>query len=301
MSENPFLPPEHSFLPPGYGSQRCPDCDEPITSEVINIKERVALCAGCGKLSRLSALNTSGRSIGEMLSRPPWGCSIVSDGQRLTATASMRSLSRFLRYAALALLANSMTSLFGLIMIGHCYTSFVGPLPNWFPSTLNNGKQGMNGHRVDIEMLVFLCIFLYIFVFLGIWMVAAAVLNLLGKVEVIIDEFDSYVVTSVPFLKWKKRFDQGEVKAVEFGDEVFFVESEKDIKIIADRSVKFGLFLQSDRREWLRAALREVFFAKAPEWRLSNVSAPHWLSRNPPQGRPEAGVGADSRQRPAAW
>lgn len=293
MSENPFLPPEHSFLPPGYGSKRCPDCDELITSEVINIKERVALCPGCGKLSRLSALNTSGRSIGEMLSRPPWGCSIVSDGQRLTVTASMRSLSLFLRYAALALIFNSVTSICGLNPIGACYTSFVGPLPNWFPSTLNNGA------RMDTASLVFLCFFLYPLVSFGILLNAAAVLNLLGKVEVIIDEFDSYVVTSVPFLKWKKRFDQGEVKAVEFGDEVHFVESQKDIKIIADRSVKFGFFLQSDRREWLRAALREVFFAKAPEWRLSNVSAPHWLARNPPHGRPEQGVGADSRQRPA--
>lgn len=152
---------------------------------------------------------------------------------------------------------------------------------------------------MDTASLVFLCFFLYPLVSFGILLNAAAVLNLLGKVEVIIDEFDSYVVTSVPFLKWKKRFDQGEVKAVEFGDEVHFVESQKDIKIIADRSVKFGFFLQSDRREWLRAALREVFFAKAPEWRLSNVSAPHWLARNPPHGRPEQGVGADSRQRPA--
>ncbi len=44
-----------------------PDCDETIAPEDINIKEGVALCPQCGKLSRLSQLNVSGLSIAEIL------------------------------------------------------------------------------------------------------------------------------------------------------------------------------------------------------------------------------------------
>lgn len=267
----------------GRGSQRCPDCDELITADAMNIREGVALCPGCGTLSRLSELNRSARSIGEILSRPPSGCSIVSDGQRLTATAAMRSLPDFLLQAAFALVWNSSISVFLLIAIAGLYTNLVGPLPNWFPAPgMKNGKPELNGGPMDLGTTLFLCIFLIPFVAIGIGIVAAAVLNLLGKVEVIIDEFDSYVATGVGFLKWKKRFDPREVKAVAFGARAWQNEGESNtlIEISADRSVKFGSMLQSDRLEWLRAALREIFFANGGDSRLPNVSVPHWLSQN---------------------
>jgi hypothetical protein len=273
------------LLPLRRGSQRCPDCDEFITADAMNIREGVALCPGCGTLSRLSELNTSARSIGEILSRPPSGCSIVSDGQRVTVTASMRSLAGFLLPAAFALFWNSITLLFVLIAIAGLYANLVGPLPNWFPAPgMKDGKPEMNGGPMDLGETLFLCIFLIPFVAVGIGMVAAAVLNLLGKVELIIDEFDSYVVTGVGFLKWKKRFDPSEVKAVVFGARAWQSEgqSNKIIEISADRSVKFGSMLQSDRLEWLRAALREIFFANGRDSRLPNLSVPHWLSQNAP-------------------
>lgn len=250
----------------------------------MNIREGVALCPGCGTLTRLSELNTSARSIGEILSRPPSGCSIVSDGQRLTATAAMQSLPGFLLPAAFALFWNSITSLFVLIAIAGLYANLVGPLPNWFPAPgMKDGKPEMNGAPMNLGETLFLCLFLIPFVAIGIGMVAAAVLNLLGKVEVIIDEFDSCVATGVGFLKWKKRFDPREVKAVVFGARAWQSEEEETNKLIeisADRRVKFGSMLQSDRLEWLRAALREIFFANRRDNRLPNLSVPHWLSRN---------------------
>jgi hypothetical protein len=266
------------LLPIGFGSQRCPVCDALITSDVINIKEGVALCPGCGKLSRLSELNTSGRSIAEILAQPPAGCSIVSDGQRVTATVSLRSLAGFLFPAGFALFWNSITSVFVLIDV-------VGPLPNWFPAPgLKDGKPEMNGGPMDLGMTLFLCVFLIPFVTVGIGMAGAAIMNLIGKVEVVIDEFDSYVATGFAFLRWKKRFDPREVQAVEFGSTPWQSDggSNRLIEIKANRSVKFGSMLHSDRMEWLRAVLWQTLLPQNDDNQASTHPRLAWLSRKPP-------------------
>lgn len=269
----------------GHGFRRCPDCDQAVTSEDMNIKEGVALCPGCGRLSRLSELSASARSIGEVLASPPSGCSIVSDGQRVTATASMRSLPGFVLAATFALFWNSITSVFVLIAVEGLYTNLIGPLPNWFPAPgMKDGKPEMNGGPMNLGMTLFLCIFLIPFVAVGTGMVAAAVLNLLGKVEVIVDEFDSHVATGVSFLKWRRRFDPRTVTAVDFGGQACQADrqSSRSIVISADRSVTFGSMLPSDRLEWLRAAIREILLAAGPESRLPSGSSPRWLSRHSP-------------------
>ena len=172
--------------------------------------------------------------------------------------------------------------MFVLIAIAGLYANLIGPLPQWFPAPgLKDGKPEMNGGPMNLGMTWFLCIFLIPFVAIGIGMAGAALLNLLGKVEVFIDEFDSYVATGVPFLKWKKRFDPREVMAVEFGARAWQSDGESNrlIEMTADRSVKFGSMLQSDRLEWLRAVLREIFLSSNADSRLSNVPALLWLSR----------------------
>lgn len=272
------------LLSNGLGSQRCPSCDEAINSDAINIKEGVALCPGCGKLSRLSELNTSGRSVAETLAQPPAGCSVASDGRRVTATVSMRSLAGFIFPAGFALFWNGITSVFVLIAVAGLYANLVGPLPNWFPAPgVKNGKPEMNDEPMDLGMTLFLCVFLIPFVTVGIGMASVAIINLIGKVEVVIDEFDSYVATGIPFLRWKKRFDPREVTAVEFGCTSWQSEggSNKLIEIKANRLVRFGSLLQSDRMEWLRAVLRQTLLSQRDDKQAS--SHPHlaWLSRRP--------------------
>jgi hypothetical protein len=270
------------MLPIGFGSQRCPDCDELIASEAINIKEGFALCPQCGKLSRLSELNISNRSVAEILAQPPAGCRITSDGQQVTATVSLRSIAGFLFPAAFALFWNSITSVFVLIAIAGLYTNLIGPLPNWFPAPgLKDGKPEMNGGPMDLGMTLFLCVFLIPFVTIGIGMVVAAIINLIGKVEVVIDEFDSYVATGFGVFQWKKRFDPREVKAVDFGTTPWQSEggANRLIEIVANRSVKFGSLLQPDRMAWLRAVLREILLPKDNHDNESSISALGWLSR----------------------
>ncbi len=122
------------FLPSNFGAQRCPDCDGSLKGGDINIQEGVALCPVCGKLSRLSSLNTSSRSIAEILDKPPRGCSLTSFGHGAVATVSIRSLAGFLFPAGFALFWNGITSVFVLIAIAGLYTNLIGPLPNWFPA-----------------------------------------------------------------------------------------------------------------------------------------------------------------------
>jgi hypothetical protein len=130
----------------GKQLQRCPDCDEPIDSVAVNIKEGVALCPECGRLSRLSDLNYSERSIQQVLSQPPTGCSIETVGRGVVVTVTLRSLSGFLFPAGFALFWNGIVSVFVLIAIAGLYTNLVGPLPAWFPAPeLNQGKPEMNG------------------------------------------------------------------------------------------------------------------------------------------------------------
>lgn len=269
------------LLPIGVGSQRCPDCDELISSGAINIKEGFALCPACGRLARLLDLNTSGRSIAEILAQPPAGCSIVSDGERVTVTVSLRSLAGFVFPAAFGLFWNGITSVFLLIAAAGLYTNLIGPLPNWFPAPeLKDGKPEMNGGPMDLGMTLFLCVFLIPFVTVGIAMVGAAMMNLIGKVEVVIDEFDSHVATGVAFLRWRKKFDPREVRAVEFCSSSWQSEnrSNRMIEIQADRSVRFGSLLQPDRMEWLRAVLRQTLFPSKGDDRVSMYPALAWLS-----------------------
>lgn len=242
----------------GRLAPRCPDCDELIASDAMNIQEGVALCANCGTLSRLSELNLSGKSIDEILSSPPQGCSIEPRGPGVVITASLRSIGGFVGCAAFALFWNGIVSVFVLLAIAGLYTNLIGPLPTWFPAPgMNDGKPEMNGDRMDLGMSLFLCVFLTPFILVGTGMVAAAIINLVGKIEVVIDEFESSVTTGIPIFRWKRRFDARQIRAVSYGTTNWESNGrrQRTIELVADRTVKFGSMLQFNRMEWLRAVL----------------------------------------------
>lgn len=249
----------------GIQLQRCPDCDQPIDSDAINIKEGVALCPGCGRLSRLSELTRSDRSVQEILAQPPPGCSILQLGQGAVLSASLRSCAGFLFSAGFALFWNSIVSVFVLIATAGLYANLVGPLPAWFPAPgVREGKPEMNGEPMDLGVTLFLCVFLIPFVTIGIGMTVAAITNLVGKVEVVIDDLDSYVATGVGFVKWKRRFDAGHIRSVNICNAAWQSDgsSNKLIVMVGDRTIKFGSLLQTDRMEWLRVVLKDILLER---------------------------------------
>ena len=261
--------------------QRCPECDESLTSDAINVKEGVALCPACGKLSRLSELNCASRSRAEILSKPPGGCSVTPWGQKVIVRASLRSIVGFLLPAGFALFWNGIVSVFVLIAIAGLYSNLIGPVPKWFPAPgVHDGVPEMNGGPMDLGMSLFLCVFLIPFVTVGTAMVGAAVMNLVGKVEVVLDEFESHVATGIGFLRWKRRFDARSVHAVDFG---VTAQSEGSanrlIELTADRTIKFGSLLQADRMEWMRAVLQELLLRPNANRASDTLLSLPWLSR----------------------
>jgi len=250
----------------------------------MNIKEGVALCPSCGKLSRLSELTTSNRPIEEILEQPPSGCLITSTGHVVIATVSLRSLAGFVFPAGFALIWNGLTSVFVLQAIAGLHANLIGPLPDWFPAAgLKDGRHEVNGGPMELGMTMYFCVFLIPFVTIGTVIAGIAIMNLIGKVEVIINEFDSYVATVIGFVRWKKTFDPKEVRAVEFGTAAWQSEgmSNRVIEIKSDRIVKFGSMLQSDRMEWLHAVLRKLLLPQNEDRNISTFPKLTWLSRKP--------------------
>ncbi len=70
---------------------------------------------------------------------------------------------------------------------------------------------------------------------------------------------DSYAAMGLGFLKWKRRFDPRDVRAIEFG-KLWPSESGNTqvLEIQSTRTVKFGSLLNEEQLQWLRAVLREI-------------------------------------------
>ncbi len=272
-----------SFFGSSGAAQRCPECDETIAADAINIKEGVALCPKCGKLSKLSELNCSNRSKEEILSEPPVGCSITPWGQGVIVRASLRSIAGFLFPAGFALFWNGIVSIFVLLAIAGLYANLIGPLPAWFPAPgVKNGKPEMNDGPMELGMTLFLCVFLIPFVTIGTGMAVFALMNLVGKVEVVIDELGSYVATGIGFVVWKRRFDPHQVHTVGAGATTWETNGQTNqlIELVAERTIKFGSMLQRDRMEWMRVVLKELLLQPHRERPLEMLPNLPWLSRS---------------------
>lgn len=270
------------LLSNGNEMRRCPNCDATIGVEAMNIQEGVALCSGCGELSRLSQLNWNRRSMAETLAKPPKGCRLVEDGQRVVVTVSMRSWQGLFVAAGISLFWNGILSIFVLIAIGGLYSNWVGPLPDWYPVPgLKEGKPEMNGAPMDLGTTYFLCIFLIPFLLVGAGMLGAMVLQWIGKVEVVLDELDSFVATGTSWACWKKRFDPQQVVAIEYRAKALQSDGEEKrvLHLMADRTVVFGSMLSPDQLEWLRVVLRAMLLPRREEWQRGFVPELGWLRR----------------------
>lgn len=241
--------------------QLCPECDAPITSESINIKEGVALCPQCETLSPLSELNYSGRSKHELLNKPPKGCRVESRGLGTAVTVSLRSIPGLLGTLAAALFWNSIVSVFVLVAAAGLYANLVGAVPEWFPAPgVEDGQPIMNDAPMGMGMTLFLCIFLLPFVTIGAILIAAVLVNLAGKVDVSINGPDSYVATGIAFLRWKRRFDSREIHAVNLATRMWQSEGEYKpvIELSGHRSIRFGSMMSEEKMEWTRTVLKEL-------------------------------------------
>jgi hypothetical protein len=263
--------------------QRCPNCDESLAADSINIAEGVALCPRCGTLSRLSGLIQSSRSIQEILAQPPSGCSVQSDGRSVSVIVSHRSILSFVTCTGIALFWNGIVSVFALFAVAGLYSNLIGPLPDWFPAAgIQDGKPIMNGQPMGIGETLFLCVFLTPFVTVGAALIFGMVFSLLGNTKIVIDEYESWAATGVLFLRWKQRFDPRRTQSVHFGSSLWNTDESQSraVELVADRTIKIGSGLPDERLEWLRALLISLLLHDERDPRRSeipNVARPLWI------------------------
>lgn len=229
----------------------CPACGESISAEQVNLAEGVALCPGCGRLSRLSDVVNAAPPAAELLDQIPPGCRVSSWGQEIRIRATLRSTGSLMGTLFAALLWNGIVSVFVLIAAAGLYTNLVGPLPAWFPAPNMDAPM-------PLGMTLFLCVFLLPFVAIGVSLLAAVLLYALGKVEVWIGDREARVRTGIGPLVWRRRFDPSQVRRVDEGTTSWETNGRpgRTVVIEAERSVKFGLLLTDERRQWMRAILR---------------------------------------------
>ncbi|MBX3402104.1 MAG: hypothetical protein KF699_01700 [Phycisphaeraceae bacterium] len=249
----------------------CP-CGQDIPIADINVAEGVALCRGCGKLSRLMDLATpleEAAAIEAANAEPPKGCRIDDLGGQVVLVASARSLTTAGPLLFFAAFWISIVSVFVLIAIAGLWTNFVGPIPSWFPApAANNGSGGSNnsiGSGMPLGMTLFLCVFLIPFVTIGLGVLCAALVALLGRVEVRLRGPDGAVFTGIGPIGWRRRFDASRVKAVKFAESSVETNGKRQ-KLIAiegeEKTVKFGSVLTDQRRVWLAGALKTVLMPR---------------------------------------
>ncbi|MCR9197587.1 MAG: hypothetical protein NXI04_02985 [Planctomycetaceae bacterium] len=268
----------------GPSVQRCPECDAPIGAKDINIKEGVALCPQCGALVRLSELTDNDVDVDDLVDVPPSGCTIEThSGTTVTATASARSLGGFVACTAIALFWNGIVSVFLSVAIAGLYTNLVGPLPDWFPAPeMDQGRPKMNGGPMGLGATLFLCLFLTPFVIIGVALISGAVMSLIGRVDLVIDEFESYVATGVGFVRWKRRFDPRQMKSVKLHLPIRRSTRNRSqpsptIEFVADETIRFGGMLPTARKNWMHALARTLLLGSTAARRRANLPELSWL------------------------
>lgn len=267
MQEKPCTE-DHDLLDPieedgEFG--RCPECDAVITQNRVNVEEKIALCS-CGALARLSELTWSTRSQEEILAHVPDGCSLNVKDQGMVASASLRNhQGNFI--VLLICIGTTAFTFFGLIsgMVG-LTENLVGPFPDWLPVPRFRQHDPSMGSDEPLGLLGSLMLFVCMLPFgvAAVAMDALLLLSLRGKIQVVVDQEESYVATGVGMLQWKRPFDRSRVTHVGFalerpsedtGDSRY--RPNKTIEIRSDRLVRFGFFLERERRQWLKAVSKK--------------------------------------------
>lgn len=244
-------------------SSICPACRAPVPIEDVNLKEGVALCRACGKVSRLiDVAAAEEEGTGHAAAETPRGCQLVGRGSEMEVRASTRSVGGAVFTAVFALFWNGIVSVFVLVAIGGLYTHLIGPLPSWFPAppiSQGNGPS-KTASQMDLGEVLFLCVFLIPFVLIGMGMVCAFAVCMWGSVRVRIAGESGAVRVGVGPLWWTRRFDATKVRRVAMGRTTWTQNKETKplIVIEADREVRFGSMLTSERRNWMLAVLRDL-------------------------------------------
>jgi hypothetical protein len=247
----------------------CPACGSEIPPTAINIKQAVALCPTCGKLSSVKdVLESDGSGAWRPGLPEPSGVSITHVGSATTIQASGSSKGAVILVGAIALFWNSGVMLFLTACASGLYSHYIGPLPAWAPDPEISGESGpgRRASKMSLGQVHELCLFMVPFVLIGIGLMCGVLVLAFGKVRVAIDGDHAAATSGWGVLRWKKRFDPGSVRRVFLGHKQSGEDNHTTfhIQIEADRRLEFGGVLSPERRDWMIYNLRERLLRHSP-------------------------------------
>lgn len=250
-----------TFMPPSHkGGSFCPACGKSLDADQINLAEGVALCPGCGELSRLSQVAGSLSHDANVLERPPRGCWVREREDRIVVHATSRSIGIALVLLGFALFWNGFVAMFLLWGGDAVYTGFFGQPPAWLTS------PRLASDTTTLGEGLYVCICMLPFLVVGLAVAGAALMYGFGRVEVVLGAVEGQVRVGVGPFSLRRWFDPAAVAAVRVDSSKGAdpKSSAEAIVIEADRTVQFGSLLSDERRDWMRAALQVLLLKLSP-------------------------------------
>jgi hypothetical protein len=247
---------------------RCPECDRIILEDGYNSREKVAQCT-CGAVTPHSGLTWSDRTLEQILEVRPEGCELNSKEEVWVASAAQCSRSDSFRQWSICLFV-VLVDLFiltgVLVAIAQFPASILGWLHRWDLNLAANPLEqlvwkGLLGFATFLGLLPHLLIPVGLNVF--------ALYFQFGRTQVIVDSNGGRVLTGVWRWQWKRSFDPRQVSRVGFEirppdtdfvsgiDEPSIDPSNTVIAIQANRVVRLGFLLSREKRQWMRAVLKQ--------------------------------------------
>ena len=240
--------------PPALSNSRCPACKAPLAVDDINMKEGVALCRACAKLSTLADVLRAAELLNVNTSAVPDGCGIRQGENEQVIFASMRDGGAAGFMLFFTLFWNLIVSIFVVIAITMTVQSITGSTPTWLPNVQGSGGGPPFGS------LWFFWLFLTPFILVGVGTACVAITSLIGRTELRVRGSTATTFTGFWNIGVRRTFDIGRVTSVVIG-ETTWKQNERSlpqIVISADREIRLGSGLRDDRRLWLAGVLRET-------------------------------------------
>jgi len=113
---------------------------------------------------------------------------------------------------------------------------------------------------MPVGMLIFLWVFLTPFITIGLVMIGALLITVMGRVEVRLRDEDGVVFLGCGPIGWRRRFNASDVRSISIGETTWRQNNQSKPVIVIDcgRKLRFGATLPEDRRAWMAAALRKL-------------------------------------------
>lgn len=185
----------------------------------------------------------------------PEGCKLWEQGPEIYIWATQRSLSSAVITFLITLLLNGTLAGFAVLAIAGLLNHQGKPVPPGMPIPQSDDGDPMTFG----ELMVFVAI-LTSFVLIGLCTIGVFILNVWGKVEVMLDGPVGIVRTGVGILSRTRRFDASTVKNVYTTQSAWKngKQVKKAICIEANRTIKFGAQLDELHQEWMCTVLYKL-------------------------------------------